>query len=130
VVIFAREISDSLTSLVKEIDQLTSKHKSEKMGSFVVFCNDDEELSDRLKKLADKSDIQQCILTIDKPDGPPGYKIAKEADVTVIFYRKRKVLLNRAFETGKLDDKNIQEIVQSIDKAFQKESDNEKKDKP
>lgn len=127
-VIFAREVSDSLTSLVKAIDKLTSEHQTDKLGSFVVFCNDDEELSDRLKKLADKADIQKCILTIDKPDGPPGYKIAKEADVTVIYYRKRKVLLNRAFEKGKLDEPSIQAIVQSIQKSFEKSD--EKKDSP
>lgn len=127
-VIFAREISDSLTSLVKAIDTLTAEHKSDKMGSFVVFCNDDEELRDRLKEMAEKAGIEKCILTIDKPDGPPDYDIAKEADVTVIFYRKRKVLLNRAFEKGKLDAASVQAIVKEISKSFEKPQ--EKKDNP
>ena len=47
--IFAREVSDSLTSLVKKLDAATAKNSDAKMGSFVVFCNDDEDLKDKLK---------------------------------------------------------------------------------
>ena len=39
--IFAREVSDPLTSLVKKIDEATAKNSSCRMGSFVVFLSDD-----------------------------------------------------------------------------------------
>ena len=45
--IFAREVSDSLTSLVKKLDAATASHKSDKMGSFVVFCTDSDKKMDR-----------------------------------------------------------------------------------
>ena len=47
--IFAREISDPLTSLVKKIDAETAKHATANMGSFVVFLSDDEKLPEKLK---------------------------------------------------------------------------------
>src|SRR5262245_39018726 len=96
--IFAREVSDSLTSLVKAIDAATVKNSSCKMGSFVVFCNDDEDLKDKLKAVAEKADLKKCVLSIDKPDGPPKYEVAKDADITVILYTKQQVKVNHAFK--------------------------------
>ena len=112
--IFAREISDNLTSLVKKIDEATAKNAKAKMGSFVVFCNDDEKLEDKLKELAEKEKLSKCVLTIDQPSGPKSYKISKEADVTVVLYNKRKIMANFAFKKGDLKDKNIEEIIDSL----------------
>src|SRR2546423_377729 len=90
--IFAREVSNHLTSLVKKIDAATSANAKDKMGSFVVFCSDDDSLKDKLKELAKKEDLKKIILTIDNPAGPTRYKIAQEADVTVVLYANRKVM--------------------------------------
>jgi len=38
--IFAREVSDSLTSLVKKLDEATAKNSKSRMGSFVIFLSD------------------------------------------------------------------------------------------
>jgi hypothetical protein len=119
--IFAREVSDPLTSLVKKIDAETVKHKSDRMGSFVVFLSDDEKLQDQLKILADKQGIKRCVLTIDNPAGPGPYKVAKDADVTVVFYESRTVKANYAFKKGELDDKAIERIVADIPKILPKD---------
>src|SRR5579862_6212558 len=95
--VFAREASDSLTSLVKKLDAATLNNKDKKMGSFVVFLTDEENAQDRLKGLADKQGIKNTIFAIDNVSGPPGYEIAKEADVTVVLYHKRKIEANFAF---------------------------------
>ena len=47
--IFAREISGNLTSLVKKIDEATVKNSDCSMGSFVVFLNDEEGFEKKLK---------------------------------------------------------------------------------
>src|ERR1019366_9284775 len=75
--IFAREVSDSLTSLVKQIDAETAKNSKAKMGSFVVFLSDDEKLEGKLKSLSDKEGLKKCILSIDNVAGPKGYKLTK-----------------------------------------------------
>jgi len=119
--IFAREVSDPLTSLVKKIDAETAKHKSDRMGSFVVFLSDDEKLQDQLKALADKQGLKKCVLTIDNPAGPGPYKIAKDADVTVVLYDKRNVKANHAFKKGELNDKAIERVLADIPKMFPKD---------
>jgi hypothetical protein len=116
--IFAREVSDSLTSLVKTIDAETAKNKSAKMGSFVVFLSDDEKLEGKLKALAEKEGIKNCIFSIDNPAGPKGYEVAKEADITVVLYSKQKVASNYAFKKGELNSKGIAAVVADIPKIL------------
>src|ERR1700687_5533326 len=100
--IFAREISDSLTGLVKKIDAATVANARDSMGSFVVFCSDDDSLEKKLEALAKKEGIKKCTLTTDSPAGPGNYNIAKEADITVVLYVDRNVKVNYAFKKGQL----------------------------
>jgi len=116
--IFAREISDNLTSLVKKIDAETAKNKSAKMGSFVVFLSDDENLQEKLKTLADKEGIKNCIFAIDNPAGPKGYEVAKDADITVVLYKSQKVAANHSFKKGQLNSKAIDVIISEVPKIL------------
>jgi hypothetical protein len=119
--VFARDTSDKLTSLVKKIDAATAKHNGCSMGSFVVFCNDDEKLEDKLKDLVKKEKIEKTILTIDNPAGPKGYNVNKNADVTVVLYVNKNVKANYAFKKGKLGDKDIEKIIGDLKKILPKD---------
>jgi hypothetical protein len=119
--IFAREISDPLTGLVKKIDAATAK-SDKKMGSFVVFLNDTEKFDKQLKELAKKEKLDHTVLSlVDKPDGPSGYNIAKDADVTVLLYVDKKVTVNHAFKKGELKDKDVETIVGEFAKMMPKD---------
>jgi hypothetical protein len=127
--IFAREISDPLTSLVKKIDAATAKNSECKMGSFVVFLNDDEGLEPKLKELAEKEKLENIALSIDTPNGPPSYKLTKDADITVVLYHgaygKGSVKANYAFKKGEMKDEDIDKIVGDLAKILPED----KKDK-
>jgi hypothetical protein len=112
--IFARETSDALTSLVKKIDSATAANESKRMGSFVVFLSDDEALAEKLKSLAVKEGIKHTVLAMDSPAGPAGYDVAKEAAVTVVLYNNRKVEANHAFRKGALNDKGIAAVLADL----------------
>jgi len=114
--IFAREVSDSLTSLVKKIDAATAENSEKKMGSFVVFLSDDEKLADQLKTLAEKSNLKNTVLAVDNVAGPKNYDVAKDADVTVVLYNKRKIESNYAFRKGELNEKGIQKVLADLPK--------------
>jgi hypothetical protein len=120
-VVFARETSDKLTSLVKKIDAATAKNSGCSMGSFVVFCSDDEKMEEKLKDLVKKEKIEKTILTIDNPAGPKGYNISKDADITVLLYVNKNVKANYAFKKGKLGDKDIEKIVGDLQKILPKD---------
>jgi hypothetical protein len=113
--IFAREVSDPLTSLVKKIDEATAKNN---MGSFVVFLNDDESLKNKLKELAKKEKIDKTVLTIETPAGPSGYDIAKDADVTVVLYTAKNVKVNHAYKKGEFKDADVEKVVAELAKIL------------
>jgi hypothetical protein len=115
-VVFARGVTPQVTTLLQKLDNLTSKNSSAKMGSFAVFCSDQENLEKTLKDLAGKEGLKNLVLSIDNPAGPQAYHIAKDADVTVLLYNEFTVRSNHAYKTGELNQKGIDAIVADVSK--------------
>src|SRR5262245_56863757 len=101
--IYAREISDPLTGLVKKMDEAISQYSKQKPGSFVVFCNDDPAFRSKLEELAVREKIRHVPFAIENAEGPACYRISRDAEVTVILYRNKTVKANYAFRKGGLD---------------------------
>jgi hypothetical protein len=116
--VFAREVTPAVTDLIKKIDAATVKNSDVKMGSFVVFCSNDKGLEKQLKALADEAKLKKCILAIDNPAGPEDYKVAKEADVTVVLYTDTTVKANFAFKKGELKEKDVEKILSELPKIL------------
>jgi hypothetical protein len=116
--IFAREVTGPLTSLVKKIDAETVKNSNKKMGSFIVFLSDKEGLDKELKDFAKKQNIKELVFTVDNVAGPEAYKVDKDADITVVLYYKQKVEANYAFRKGELNDQKIDQIVKDVSKII------------
>ena len=110
--VFAREITPGLTSLVKKLEQSASEGK--KAGAFVVLMTDDDKAEAKLKELAEKENLKKVVLMVDNPAGPSDYKIAKEADVTVLLYEKKKVKQNFAYEKGKFTDAEADKVTAAM----------------
>ena len=113
VAIFTRSITDDLTSLVKQIDDQVAQNEDKKMASFVILLSNDPDADEaKLKTLAEKAGIKHVPLTIfDNIAGPPNYKIAEDAEVTVLHWKERKTVVNHAFAKGKLDKEGIKKVV-------------------
>ena len=71
-----------------------------------------------LKALAKKAKLKSLVLTLDNPSGPTAYKVAKDADVTVVLYNRQKVAANHAFRKGELDDKAVDKILGDLKKIL------------
>jgi isopentenyl diphosphate isomerase/L-lactate dehydrogenase-like FMN-dependent dehydrogenase len=119
--IFAREANEPVMALIKKIDACTAKHQDSDMGSFAVFLSEDEDLPKQLKELAQKDHIKHTVLAVDSPTGPQAYKIAKDADVTVVLYTHRTVKANYAFPKGDLNEKAISRVVADVGKILPRE---------
>ena len=118
--VFAREITDNLTSLVKQIDEKVVANADQKMAAFVVLLTDDPDAAEaRLKELAEKQKIEKTPLTVyDGLAGPENYKIAEKADVTVMMWVGSEVKVNHVFEKGKLDKKAVTKVVKDTEKIL------------
>src|SRR5262249_22312988 len=115
--VFAKETTPGLTSLVKKLDKATAANKSCSAGSFIVFMSDDKDLEAKLKTLAEKESLKNTVLTIDNPAGPKGMKIAKDADVTVVVYLNKEAKANFAFKKGELTSAQVDKIIAEFEKV-------------
>lgn len=118
--VFAREITDDLASLVKQIDETVAKNQDKGMKAFVVLLTEDADAdAAKLKKLAEEKGIKHTPLTIfDGASGPNRYNIAKDADVTVMMWVKGRVEANTALAKGKLDAEATKKIVADTEKIL------------
>ncbi len=118
--IFTRSITDDLTSLVKNIDKQVAKNKDQRMAAFVVLLSDDPDADEKkLQDLAAKHGIKHVPLTIfDGTAGPPRYKIAKDAEVTVMMWKRTRVQANHAFAKGKLTAKDVKAVAKDTSKIL------------
>jgi hypothetical protein len=115
--VFARTVDDNLTTLVKQLDATVGKDESKKLRAFVVLLTEDADAAAKqLEKLAQKEGIKNVPLTlVEGPAGPPEYKIAKEADITVLGWNG-PVKFNHAFKKGEIAKKDIESIVTDVQK--------------
>jgi hypothetical protein len=111
-----------VTSLVKKIDAATVKNQKCDLRSWAIFLSDQEGLDKKLKNFAENDKIKKTALAIDNPAGPPSYKIAKDADVTVLLYVRKRVRANFAFKKGQLTEQEINKIVADLPKILPEKS--------
>ncbi|MDB4614631.1 hypothetical protein OAH18_02970 [bacterium] len=118
--IFARDVNEELGKLIKQTDAFVGKNKDSKAAAFVVLLTDDPDAAEgKLKALAKKHDIKNVPLTIfDGKAGPGNYKIAKDAEVTVMMWNESKVRSNHAFKKGELNKKATAKVVKSTAKLI------------
>jgi hypothetical protein len=104
--------------LVKQVDAEIAKNK--KLKSFVVVLTDDgDATAEKLKSMAKEHGIKNIPLTmVESPAGPPHYKIAKDADVTVMMWRGTSVKANHAYPKGGLTDSDVKTIVADLPKIL------------
>ena len=118
VVVFARGTSDALGKLVAQLDAAAITEKDSGCKVWVTLLAPKADL-DSLAKWAQKSGIKGApVGAFEDADGPPSYKLHKDADVTVILFTKQKVVANFAFRAGELDDKAIENVMKSVPQMF------------
>jgi predicted TIM-barrel fold metal-dependent hydrolase len=117
VLVFARDITKPVTSLVEKLDAEVAKRKSAKLRAIVVILSDNDALEANLEEYAKKQGFKNVNLAMMEPTGPKHYQLAKEADVTVLLYKRRKVEANHAFEKGELNDRGVEKILADVPKV-------------
>lgn len=118
--VFAREVNDDLAKLVVQVDKLVEQNKEKNMAAFVtVLAEDADKIAPMLEAIAKKNNIKNVPLTIfDGESGPSSYKIAKDADVTIMMWNKGEVTSSVAVAKGKLDATTIKTVVANTEKLL------------
>lgn len=116
VVIFARELSEPLGKLAGQLDKAVATHKDAELRAWVTFLHDDQPTLDpKVVDWGKKHAVRTLPLGVfEDTQGPPAYKLAKDADVTVLLFVKKKVVSNFAFRAGELTDAKAAEIMKAL----------------
>jgi hypothetical protein len=115
VVVFARTLGDPLGKLMAECDGLVTVHKAADLRGWMTLLGDGPGVDKDLVAWGKKHAIRQMPLGVfDDTVGPPTYKLAKDADVTVILFVKQRVVANFAFRAGELTDDAVKDVARAI----------------
>jgi hypothetical protein len=116
VMVFARSADEKLAKLLKKIEEEVEEHQAEKLTSFVnMIGTDAESLKKAAGDFATKHGIKRIAFVVPEhaENGPPDFKIAPEADVTIVCYKGGQVKANHAFAKGGLSDDKIAAVVEA-----------------
>jgi len=116
--LFAREVNEPLLKLLGKLDEATAKNRDKEMGSFVVFLSEQQGLKEQLADAAKKQGLKHVVVAIDAPAGPEGFKVAGDADLTVVLYREHDVKANHAFRKGELTAAASEKIIADLPKIL------------
>jgi hypothetical protein len=113
VTIFTRDVNDSVTSLIKKVDDVVGKHQDQDMKAFVVLLSDEPDAKESLlKKVAADAQVANTPLTtFDGSAGPTPYKLSHDADVTVMMWVNGKLKVNETFQGDHLTQEQIAGIL-------------------
>ena len=121
VMVFARSTDENLAKLVQEIDETVAANSDKKMASFVnIIGKDADKAAKSAKAFAKKHEFKNVAICVakDLPNGPEGFAISPDADVTVMTYVNGKVKDNQSFGQGKVDGKGIASVVAGTKKIL------------
>jgi hypothetical protein len=119
--IFTRNVDDKLAALLKEVDAVVGKNaESKKMAAFLVVLTDDPTAQEEaLKKLAKDNGIKNVPLTtFEDLNGPRGYRLSKDAEVTVMMWVDGKVQVNESLSGADLTAEKIAALTKSTSKIL------------
>ena len=104
VIVFARSLSDPLAKVLTACDGAIASRPKDTMRAWMTVLGEKTVSLDDLGRWATQAGLKAVPVGVfDDPVGPPSYKLADDADVTVLVFENRKVLANFAFRAGELD---------------------------
>ena len=116
VVLFARHLSEPLGKLVAGLDKAVADDKAAGLRAWVTFLSNDQTALDPkivewAKKYADR-DVPLGVF--ENIDGPPSYRISRDAELTVLLFVNRKVVRNFAFREGELTEERAADVLKAL----------------
>ena len=118
-IVFAKTLSDPLAKLMAKLEAARPAKNDLGFKAWLTHTTATADLDGLAKWAQDKGLKGVPAGAYEDVDGPPAYKLAKDADVTVMLFVKEKVVANFAFRAGELDDKAIEKLMKNVPKLFE-----------
>jgi hypothetical protein len=121
VIVFARKPTKELGELVADLDKAVGDPKNVPVRGWVTFLSDDQaKLDPDVVHWGQTHAIKAMPLGVfEDAEGPPSYRLNKDADATVLLFVNQKVIANFAFRSGEMTEKARAEIVKAVPKLLE-----------
>ena len=119
--VFARRLSEPLGKLLLKCDAAVAAGPKDAMKSWMTVLGEKTVSLDDLAKWSKEVGLKNVPVGVfDDPEGPPSYRLNKDAEVTVLLFVKRKVVANFAFRAGELDDAAVDKVAEALPELAEK----------
>jgi len=106
VIVFARDTGGDVPALLAALDKTVAQHEEAGLKGLLTLIGEDAGvLKDEAEKVAVKTAAKSIPVVVAKKTqtGPESYKIAPDAEVTVILAKDSQVVSNHSFEADEID---------------------------
>lgn len=119
-IVFARGLSEPLARLMTKLDKAVADHRKEELRSWLTLLAEDQSKLDAgIVGWSRKHRLKAVPVGVfEDVEGPPSYKLHRDADVTVLLAVKQKVVVNVAFRAGELTDAKVDELIAALPKIL------------
>jgi hypothetical protein len=119
-VVFARTLTPALGKLLAKLDTAAVAHTDAGFKAWMTQLAGTADL-DALATWGQRQGLKAVpVGAFEDADGPPAYKLAADADVTVLLFVGQKVTANFAFRPGELTEAKVAEVVKAVPELFKK----------
>ena len=121
VIVFARRPSKEVGELVADLDKTVGDAKNAPLRGWVTFLGEDQpKLDPQVVEWGKMYAIKAMPLGVfEDADGPPSYRLAKDAEVTVLLFVKQKVVANFAYRAGEITAKARADVLKAVPKLLE-----------
>ena len=122
--VFARKMDKPTATLLRAIRDNVRKHKKEQLFGYMVFIGgrntqSEVELEKAAYAFVRKNGCTEVpVSALGDPDGPPGFLIHDEAQITVLMFRRRKIIVNIAFTAKEWNTKAVEKALADLPKLL------------
>ena len=124
VLVFARHIDEPTGRLLRDLRDSMRANRQQKLFGWMVFLggestDSETALEGQAYEFARKNGALSVALSaLGDPAGPPGYRVAPEAEVTVLALRGGKVLYNRAYRAKEWSPRTAESALKELPRAL------------
>jgi hypothetical protein len=114
VLIAARGLDEQIQNLLIKIDRTVDAERAQGLRGFAIFLDaKPQELQPKLFNLARREKLSLPLAFPVETGGPRSLELPEKAEVTVLFYRQKKIAQRFVFAADELNDKQIERIIEA-----------------
>lgn len=118
VAVFARTPDEGLARLAARLDKALAQHKAAQLRSWIAFVSKEpDSLDPQLVRWSQQHNLRSLPVGVyadPTEGGPENYRLAREAEVTVVMLARQQVTATFAFGPSELTDAAVERVLQAV----------------